>query len=132
MVLHFHLLQPCTISDTFPTLGASYGHGVCHARPTYPHFLPWRVTDASPLIKNPSLTRGWLFSHGSARHTKYMTELHAALKHNTTVLGGISSSVKINKKQITQLKSCEQGPLTLVLWNISFVALVCSAFLGHS
>lgn len=35
----FHLLQPCTISDTFPTLGASCGHGVRHARPTYPHFL---------------------------------------------------------------------------------------------
>lgn len=131
MVLGFHLLQPRTISDTFPTLGASCGHGVRHARPTHPHFLPWRVTDASPLIKYLSLTRGWLFSHRSACHTKYMTELHTALKDNTTVLGGISSSIKNLKKQITLLKSYVQGPLTLVLWNISFVALVCSGFHGH-
>lgn len=116
MVLHL----PCTISDTFPTLGASCGRAIRHAWPTNPHFLAWRVTDASPLIKNPSLTRGWLFSHGSARHTKYTTELHTALTHNTTVLGGISSSVKI------------KAEITLVLWNIRFVAFVCSAFHGHS
>lgn len=105
MVLRFRFLQPFTISDTFPTLGASGGHGVRHARPTYPHFLLWRITDASLLIKNPSLKRGWLFSHGSARHTKYMTELHTALKHNTTVLGGISTSIKILKSRLLSSKA---------------------------